>query len=80
MLYYKQRVTGTQFCCMVFGIFPPGKLLQSSKAVVADPLPNHLPFGLWSPPVNLLSSPEGGRSDMGTVNNSNKIRYMLLFV
>ena len=41
---------------LVFRFLSSVTLLSSPKEAVADPLPKHLLFGLWSFPVQMLSS------------------------
>ena len=46
--------THTQFQYLVSCVLALDKLFPSLKYAVADPLPKHLTFGLWSSPVQPL--------------------------
>ena len=76
VLYYKQnRLLALSSAVQFVESTLLGRLLQSPTEAVADPLPKHLLFGLWSSSVQCYQVLEGGcsRPYMGTVNNSDKI-------
>ena len=70
----KQLTTNAQFYFLVCGLLAPGKLLPCPKEAVTDPLPKYLLFGWWC--FNCYQAV----ADSTTVNDSNKIWYVLIFV